>query len=248
MSGINIKNNNIKTNIKYYLSYFGLTLILLLTNFFGLIATKKIRNLNNNNHSKVVLIIKGKEIQNILENQFPSEASKILINGVIYEEDEEENYLLNNDINNITLIFEDKFKTCKYMFNELNNIIEIYLTNFDFSEVTIMTGMFGECSNLEKINFGNINASSVEDMEFLFFGCNNLKYLDLSNFDFSKVTSMSYMFAECFKLEKINFGNANTSSLINMESLFYGCSELKSLDLSNFDTSKVKTMYSMLGE
>ena len=144
MSGINIENINTKTNIKYYLSYLGLILILFYANLFGLIATKKIRNLNNNNHSEVVLIIKGKEIQNILEKEFEYGISKILINGVIYEEeDEDDNYILNDDINNITLSLENKLKACKYIFSELNGIIEIDLTKFDFSEVSIMTGMFG---------------------------------------------------------------------------------------------------------
>ena len=50
------------------------------------------------------------------------------------------------------------------MFNSLNNIIEIDLSNFDVSQVTTMYFMLNGCSNLEKINFGKINTSSLKNL------------------------------------------------------------------------------------
>ena len=80
---------------------------------------------------------------------------------------------LNNDLNNITIRFNEEIKTCENMFYDLHNIIEIDLSNFDGSKVTNMHAMFYNCINLKKIIFGNFNTSSVEYMEQLFMNCNN---------------------------------------------------------------------------
>ena len=62
---------------------------------------------------------------------------------------------LENEINNITLIFRGEINSCVNMFNDLSNIIEIDLSNFSTSKVTNMNSMFKGCVNLKKIVFGN---------------------------------------------------------------------------------------------
>ena len=42
------------------------------------------------------------------------------------------------------------------MFTDLNNIIEIDLSQFDFSHITTMKNMFNGCTSLKNIIFGNI--------------------------------------------------------------------------------------------
>ena len=54
------------------------------------------------------------------------------------------------------------------MFDGLDNIKEIDISDFDASKVTSMKYMFNGCKNLEKINFGNIKTSLVTNMENLF--------------------------------------------------------------------------------
>ena len=65
--------------------------------------------------------------------------------------------------NNITLRFNYKITSCQNMFNDLKNITEVDLSNFNASEVTSMESMFYRCENLVKIIFGNFNTSNVEN-------------------------------------------------------------------------------------
>ena len=64
------------------------------------------------------------------------------------------------------------------MFTDLNNIIEIDLSQFDFSRVTTMENMFKGCTSLKNIIFGNINTSKVENMFFTFCNCIELTSID----------------------------------------------------------------------
>ena len=62
---------------------------------------------------------------------------------------------MTDDVNNITLIFNEEINSCKNMFKGLSNIIEIDVSFFDFSHVTNMDSMFQECTNLQRIDFGD---------------------------------------------------------------------------------------------
>ena len=192
-------------------------------------------------NSEIYLVIKGKGEQNLLYNYFDIEPSEVLVNGV---KDDSCSKICNlvGDKNKITLKFDTQIESCYTMFYELDNIIEIDLSNFDASKVIDMRYMFKSCSNLEKIEFGNINTPSLKNMCAMFGSCSKLKSVDFSNFDTSKVTDMGYLLSGCSKLEKIEFGNINTSSVEKMDYLFQDCSKLISINLSKFDTSKVTTI------
>ena len=153
------------------------------------------------------------------------------------------------------------------MFSEIE-IINIDLTNLDFSEVTNMSEMFSFCKSLKSIKLSNINLSLVKDMSLMFFGCNaltsieinnintpslinmhgmfgsctSLESLDLSAFNTSLVRNMSFIFVNCNKLNNLNLRYINTSSVTDMSFMFYGCSSLYSIDLSQFNTSNVINM------
>ena len=166
------------------------------------------------------MTIKGKGEQLLLSDDFHRyNPSKVLVNGI----NKENCSLICNleqDINNITLIFTDKFLSCKQMFYQLEKIINVDLSEFDFSEVTDMSYMFASCYNIEKIEFGNIDSSSLQDMGLLFQACQKLTSMDLSNFDTSKVTDMSHLFSICSEIKTINFGKINTSLVKNMGHFF----------------------------
>ena len=123
-----------------------------------------------NNYSEIHLFIQGSGEQRLLNNVYKYDPSKVYVNGV-KDESCRKTCFLEGDKNNITLIFEELINSCKQMFYNVKNILEIDLSNFDTSDVKTMFQMFSGCSNLKKINFGNINTSSVENMFELFAMC-----------------------------------------------------------------------------
>ena len=165
-----------------------------------------------------------------------------MINGVSKGDSCKRFYNFEEDINNVTLIFNQQLESNKYMFLGCDNIKEINLSEYDNSKVKVMWGMFRDCINLEKITFGNINTSLVEDMHSLFYNCTNLTSIDLSKFDTTHVTHMGWLFYNCISLTTIDLYNFNTSNVESMYSMFANCENINSLSLSNFNTSKVTQM------
>ena len=164
---------------------------------------------------EINLIIKGSGNQSLLNNSFYPQPSQVYVNG-IYKDLCKVFCELESEENNVTLLFNDNFESCERMFAESENLLEIDLSNFIFSNITSMVFMFSNCVNLKNINFGKINTSSVNNMKGLFYKCQNLKSLNLSNFD--------------------------TSLVSTMEGMFYNCTGLLSIDISNINTSNVKTL------
>ena len=216
---------------EYYL--FRVLTLLLKIFLVNLISIKNERNLNNY-ISEIHLVIKGNGKQNILSNEFNTNPSEVIVNGISKGNTCKKTCDLDEDINNVTIKFEEQIISCYHMFYGLQNIIEIDLSNFDASKVNNMEAMFYYCKNLEKINFGNINTSSVENMHSLFYQCENLISIDLSNFDTSKVNNMDWMFGSCFNLKYLDLSNFNTSNVNNMYNMFYKCQSLIYLNLNSF--------------
>ena len=226
-----------KNKHRYLFVHHLLLLIILQIALVGLESTDKLRNLKSND-SEIHLIIEGSGDQNILNDQFTVDPSEVFVNG-IKDDSCKKKCVLPSEKNNVTIKFTNQIESTEIMFENLQTITQIDLSDFDMSKVSTMKNMFRECTNLEEINFGNINTSSVESLECLFYRCTNLKSIDLSKFETSKVTTMFGIFTLCINLEKVNFGNINTSSVVNMRSMFSYCYNLISIDLSSFDTSKV---------
>ena len=225
--------------IKFKESHLILIIIFLIKiALVDLITIKNLIELNNY-ISEVHLVIKGKGSQPILYNYFYTDPSEVIVNGNSKGNSCKKSCDLDEDINNVILKFNEQLNSCFTMFSYLENIVEIDLSLFDTSEVTIMASMFNNCNNLEKITFGNINTSSVVNMYELFSECNKLSSLDLSNFDTSKVTDMGLMFYSFSNLKYLDLSNFDTSNVNDMGLMFYSCTNLKYLDLSNFDTSKL---------
>ena len=177
------------------------------------------------------------------------------------------------NVNIINIKCLDNFTNCDNMFENLTNIIEINLLNFDISHVISMRKMFNNCSNLEKIitpnNFRafslisthhmlsncislkSINLSNfetteqLENMDLMFFNCRNLISLDLSKLNTKNVSRMQGLFQECSSLISLNLDNWDTGNVTTLKEAFKGCSSLISLDLNHFDTSKVQFMDSL---
>ena len=122
---------NRKTIFKeYYL--FRTFIFLLKIVSVNLISITNVRNLNNY-ISEIHLVIKGNGTQNILNNNFNTEPSEVIVNEISKGNTCKKICDLDEDINNVIIIFDKQITSCFYMFNNLQNIIEIDLSNFDAS-------------------------------------------------------------------------------------------------------------------
>ena len=133
----------------------------------------------------------------------------------------------------------------RYMFYNMTSLTTLDLSNFDTSQVTNMDSMFRVMSNLTTLNLSSFNTSQATDMSYMFSEMSNLTTLNLSNFNTSQVTTMSGMFSGMSNLTTLGLSNFDTSKVVNMYAMFRGMSNLTILNLSNFDTSKVKDMCAM---
>ena len=130
----------------------------------------------------------------------------------------------------------------EYGTQNIRNILEIDLFNFDTSQVMNMSYMFSGMSNLTTLNVSNFDTSKVTDMYAMFHFMSNLTTLNVSNFDTSKVTNMGGMFSGVSSLTTLNLSNFDTSKVTDMGAMFFNMPNLTTLDLSNFDTSQVTDM------
>ena len=154
------------------------------------------------------------------------------------------------DIKNILEIDLSNFDTSMVMdmsnmFYSMSKLTTLNLSNFDTSMVMDMSNMFIGMSNLTSLNLSSFNTSHVMYMKAMFAGLSNIITLDLSNFDTSKVTNMISMFSGTSNLTTLNLSSFDTSQVTDMSYMFYNMSNLTTLNISNFDTSKTTDMRSM---
>ena len=241
----NISSLIIKKQNKFLILLFN---ILIMINLFVLIDSRKIIiKLNFINQIKIK--IQGEETQNILNSNFSPSPSEVTVNGG------NSNILsgniingLNDEENIIIMKWDSKITSATNMFNQLNNLLEVDLSNFDVSEIETTDFMFSECEYLTSINLNNLNAPLLINVGSMFMECKSLLYLDLSSFIAPSIKYMGSMFSGCSSLKSIKFGNFQTSNVETFGNLFSSCSSLESIDLSNFDTNKVTSMVEMFSE
>ena len=267
-----IKNKSLKLRKHSINSLYIYFIILYLIIFLS--KEKKLQKINY--ASEITIEIKGKGNQLILSNyssvcgsSFKHLPDKILVNGIL-QNDEIDKYAydLINEVNNITLIWNDELTDCNSMFSDLSNIIRVDLSKFnsskvkemkcmfsdcvsltsinfnnlDTSKVTIMKNMFDSCISLTSLNLNNLDTSSVEIFTRMFYNCSSLITIDLNNFSMSSANTIEDMFMECNSLISLDLRSFNTSTVTIMTNMFSGCSSLTSIDLSSFDTSSVANM------
>ena len=73
-----------------------------------------------------------------MNDSFKYEPSEVLINGIPKGNSCKKFCYFEENISNVTLIYENKIDTTNPMFKNLNNIKEIDLSYFDFSGITSM--------------------------------------------------------------------------------------------------------------
>ena len=190
--------------------------------------------------AEINLIIKGSGKKKIFNNICKSFPEIIEINGFDNDINDDFQYNLTSDINNITLKWNNTTIDCNNMFKGISDLFKI---NVNFSEdinLVNMSGMFYGCDTLESIDFKLLNTASVIDMSYMFFNCKALTSLNLVKFETYNVQSMSHMFQGCNKIITLNLNNFDTSLVTSMSNMFYGCSSLKSIDIKKFNFSNVQ--------
>ena len=191
----------------------------------------------SNEKNEVSIVIDKNLGTRIIDSSHQAIISQIIVNGIPQTEikvDLVDSTDLVEGYNNITIKFNTKFTSCFQMFYELNNIISIDLSDFDFSTISIMRYTFYNCASLKTIKLKNDMDLPRINMERMFVGCSSLTSLDLSNW---KSSHLGYTFCNCTSLSSINFNNFDTSAVVVMNYTFFGCSSLTTIDLSSFNTS-----------
>ena len=90
---------------------------------------------------EIQLVIQGKGNRYFIYNHFYLNPSEVIVNGEIKNSCSKYCYF-DYYLNNVTLKFDDIINTCENMFRELDNIIEIDLSNFDFSKIKVWIQCF----------------------------------------------------------------------------------------------------------
>ena len=76
----------------------------------------------------------------------------------------------------------------------MNQLLELYLNNWDLTQILDMSELFSDCNNLTEINLTNFNTNKVTNMKFMFNNCNEMKTCNLKNFK-ADVENVSNMFS-----------------------------------------------------
>ena len=249
-------------NSKKFLNHIFLLIIIFYVIIIPSFLTKIIKGVISVN--EINLKIKGIGEKNIISDnqEIPTPDQLFLfdtpINGA-------KKVTLTSQISIIKIIWNSPFSKCNSMFENLEDIIEIdlsnfdssildntefmfyncislislNLSNFDTSKALYIDHMFNECNSLIYLDISNFNTSSSVLIHNIFRNCYNLKSLDITHFQTSQIDDMNGMFENCYSLEYLELGNLNTSLVINMSNMFYNCTSLKSLNLYSFNTNKV---------
>ena len=177
----------------------------------------------------------------ILSENYRGEAPDIItINNENYTMDKIDTANnLENNIINITLIWNNYITSTSFMFYGCDDIIEMDLSHFDTSNVENMEYMFYGCSSLTSLDLSNFDTSSVIDMEGIFERCSSLTSLDLSNFNTSIVTNMNGMFNNCEKLEYINLKSASINPNIISSNISFNLSSKLTICSENEEWSEI---------
>ena len=161
--------------IIYLIILFSLIQLILSTNKDRTILYKysfitlKVKSTGNVN------IFHSNKNSNYHDHPHAPEPDEIYINDVKQNEIKS-SYNFDKEDNKVKLIWGNEIITTAYLFLHCSKITEINLSNFNSSNVEIMSSMFNNCSSLTLLNLSNFNTSKVIYMNHLFMHCSSLTY------------------------------------------------------------------------
>ena len=116
----------------------------------------------------------------------------------------------------------------------MDNVISVDLTHFNFSFITNLNYLFYKCYSIKSINFPNSSEiNQIINMSKLFSGCNSLISLNLSNIINSKIGDLSYMFENCTSLKFLDISKFSFTKDNNITNIFRNMNNLKYINLYN---------------
>ena len=143
-------------------------------------------------------------------------------------------------IHKIKIIFKKKLYDCSFLFNNCKEIIEIDLSNFDYSQMTAAESMFDKCQSLYKVNLGKLDFSLCKNFKSLFNESKKLENIDVSHFNTKNSITFEKMFCGCRKLKYVNVSKFNSSKCESINSMFKYCENLYEIDMIKWDLSNIK--------
>lgn len=129
-----------------------------------------------------------------------------------------------------------------------SSLIDVDLSNLDFSDVTSMHQMFSNCASLKSIDVSGWNTSKVKDMGYLFYQCPTLEEIvGLDTWDVSQVTDFTQFCSYDYALRSFDAPSwkFNENERIGVYKFFRGCSGLESINIGDWDTSNFGGFYMM---
>ena len=242
-----------KVNMKISNLFINKISIILLWNFIMINLIKPIISSEYFNERKLesglsvsLKVIKNGKIKIINTDYLPQ---RVYVNGIKTTIDKSAYIIIEEEgINNVTIEWDAKKKPakCAKMFQNIDCIIRVDFSDFDFSGITSMKSMFVSCENLKDVIFSeNIDTFSLMEMTSMFDSCTALESLDLSSFNTSNVKYMDGMFKNCKKLTSLNLTNFITPKLTKIKEMFFGCEQLQNLTIPNIETSNINDMDSL---
>ena len=193
--------------------------------------------------SEIIMKIKGKNNQKILNQDYTESPNEIYINDIHKTANTIIFNGLEHEENTVIIRWNKVMTNCEKMFKDLSNIISINLLNFDSSHVENMAYMFQDCSSLTQLDLSSLDTTRVTNMNSMFRGMYSLKFLYLNNFNTFFVLDMGYMFNGCSSLISLDLSSFNTSNVIKMNNMFKDCSSLIYLNMKSF-TQQLSLDYS----
>ena len=146
----------------------------------------------------------------------------------------------------LTMISPKNETSLKYLFYGNTNLININVSNWDTSNITIAHGVFAGCSNLNSLDLSSWDTSNIVSFYNFLGGCESLQSIDISHFNTTSTTNTSWMFTNCKQCKEIDVSCLSSAKITEMKGMFIGCSSLTHIDISMFDTSKLLNIEDLL--
>ena len=162
---------------------------------------------------------KNEEIDliNIDDNLFKELKFKISINGSDVNKNTKHKFK-KPGTHKVTFKFEKQLESLGYLFDGIENIIEVDLSKIKPEAFSNMSRLFAGCDKLKKIKFDKLQ-KNISYMEEAFSGCNSLEEINLTKFNTDDVDNMGSLFSGCHSLTSLNLESFNTSNVITMETM-----------------------------
>ena len=119
-----------------------------------------------------------------------------------------------------------KVKCANYTFQECNELEEMDISTWDFSEAEEVCFTFYDCSKLKIIDFSNKIMDKVRRMDSIFYGCNELRIANMENISARSNLSIDFIFCDCIKLRTLILRNSNFGKNATKHHIYKNCISL----------------------